>query len=512
MKEKEKELIKVRDMSLKYAISARALKYYEDMGLITSTRRDDYAYRMYDEEAVKRLEQILILRKLNISIKDIQRIFSTSGSETVLEVLNQKVENIDEEVALLHDLKEIVLEFIRQINRADFSRDSDVKMLYEKAKEIETQIVNVEYEGNPSDVTDVNRLLEVTEKLDDKRITLPTAIKAYRQEVGAMRFIGKKYSDGGTAWNNWCYVNDSKLLREKLNINLKDLYEDGDSLIGLMSHRDGFEYWLGYFTPAGTTVPEGYDYEDFPEMPIGTAWLYGKEDEVFAIEPMAYEKIGNEGFEYIPGVDWWWEKYHPVRTIPDKKGNIIIDICFFVATDADAVKIREERLAAERKQHERKQAFVAKYHDIHPNICDVGVYENGMENWQDRNAPNHPPATQILIMLNNSRITKAMFDNMTDLKTRGNYTFTFEITPEISDGNYKNETRKIVLPISTYNEGLMVLRFEPVRGASSAENRFIPEKGVRYEIVLEICDNLTGERWIVWADRPYMIDVNPITE
>jgi len=160
-----KELIKVRDMSLKYAISARALKYYEEMGLISSTHGDNYAYRMYDEEAVKRLEQILILRKLNISIKDIQRIFNTSGSEIVLEVLNKKIENIDEEVALLHELKNIVLDFIRQINRSDFHRDSDVKMLYDKAKEIEAHINNADYDGNAANV---NRLIEITDKLDKK--------------------------------------------------------------------------------------------------------------------------------------------------------------------------------------------------------------------------------------------------------------------------------------------------------------------------------------------------------
>ncbi len=156
------ELIKIRDISSKYDISARSLRYYEDMGLITSIRSNEYAYRLYDEIAVKRLEQILILRKLNISIKDIQRIFNTSGSEAVLEVLGKKVEDIDGEVALLHELKEIVLEFIRQIERADFSNDSDVKMLYEKAKEIEGQLVNVPYNGNPSNE---NRLLEVTERM-----------------------------------------------------------------------------------------------------------------------------------------------------------------------------------------------------------------------------------------------------------------------------------------------------------------------------------------------------------
>ena len=156
------ELMKIRDVSVKYDISARTLRYYEDMGLIASTRSGDYAYRMYDEAAVKRLEQILILRKLNISIRDIQRIFATSSSEVVLEVLGKKVDAIDEEVSLLYELKEIVLGFIRQIEQADFGEESEVKLLYEKAKEMEYQLINVEYEGNPANV---NRLLEVTEKM-----------------------------------------------------------------------------------------------------------------------------------------------------------------------------------------------------------------------------------------------------------------------------------------------------------------------------------------------------------
>jgi DNA-binding transcriptional MerR regulator len=158
-------LIKIKEVSAKYSITARTLRYYEEKGLIASTRGDDYAYRLYDETAVQRLEQILILRKLNISIKDIQRVFDASGSEVVLEVLGKKVDAIDEEVSLLHELKEIVLDFIRHIQRSDFGNESDVKLLYEKAKEIETQITNVDYDGNTSPV---NRLLDVSEKLDKR--------------------------------------------------------------------------------------------------------------------------------------------------------------------------------------------------------------------------------------------------------------------------------------------------------------------------------------------------------
>lgn len=158
-------MVKIQEVSSKYDITARTLRYYENMGLIHSVRSDDYAYRLYDEATIKRLEQILILRKLNISIKDIQRIFNTSGSDVVLEVLGKKVQNIDDEVALLHELKEIVLEFIREIEKMNFNDSSDVKLLFDKAKEVEDHLTNVDYIGKPSNI---GRLAEVTEKLEKK--------------------------------------------------------------------------------------------------------------------------------------------------------------------------------------------------------------------------------------------------------------------------------------------------------------------------------------------------------
>ena len=157
-------LIKIKDVSDKYGITARTLRYYEDMGLIESIRSEDYAYRSYTEETIKKLEQILILRRLSISVRDIKRIFDTSGTEIVLEVLGNKVKDIDNEVALLYELKEIVLKFIRQINQADFTKDSDVKMLYEQAKEIENQIINSD-NAKEENAVDLNRLIEVSDEL-----------------------------------------------------------------------------------------------------------------------------------------------------------------------------------------------------------------------------------------------------------------------------------------------------------------------------------------------------------
>lgn len=196
-------LIKIRDVSSKYDITARTLRYYEDMGLLSSTRSDDYKYRMYDENAVRRLEQILILRKLNISIKDIQRVFNTSGTDVVLEVLGKKVERIDDEVALLHELKGIVLDFIHEIEQVNFADNSDIKLLYNKAKEIETNLISVDYIGKPSNV---NRLIKITEKLDKKIPDIMVVrIPEFKAVTCGEQPWEEMFKEGGYMYQLWQY-------------------------------------------------------------------------------------------------------------------------------------------------------------------------------------------------------------------------------------------------------------------------------------------------------------------
>ena len=162
------DIVKIKDVVARYGVSARTLRYYENMGLLQSTRSDEYSYRMYDGNAVKRIEQILTLRKLGISIRDIKRIFTASGSSVVLEVLAKKLEDIDEEVALLSELKNIISSFIYYIKQVDFNNESDVRMLYDKAREVEIRLASSDYAGNPAPV---NRLFEVASALEEKAVS-----------------------------------------------------------------------------------------------------------------------------------------------------------------------------------------------------------------------------------------------------------------------------------------------------------------------------------------------------
>ncbi len=166
-------------------------------------------------------------------------------------------------------------------------------------------------------------------------------IKAYKQEVPALRFIGKKYGDEdrvngsfGAKWGEW-FANGWFETLENL-ASLKDVYEDGDAYVGLMRYKEGepFQYWIGIFMPDITPVPEGFEYVDFPGSKLGVCWVYGQEHEVYGHEMSCAEKLAEAGFEVMKDNNdalWPFERYAcPRFTTPDEKGNIILDICFYI--------------------------------------------------------------------------------------------------------------------------------------------------------------------------------------
>lgn len=57
------------------------------------------------------------------------------------------------------------MNFNQEIERISFTDNLDIKALYNKAKEIEPQIINVDYIGKS---TNFSRLIEITDKLDKK--------------------------------------------------------------------------------------------------------------------------------------------------------------------------------------------------------------------------------------------------------------------------------------------------------------------------------------------------------
>ncbi|MCL2433646.1 MAG: MerR family transcriptional regulator [Clostridia bacterium] len=290
------ELTKIKDVSSLYNITTRTLRYYEKMGLIESSRDESSGYRLYDEAALIRLRQILILRKMNISIDDIGRIFSSKNSDTVLTVLDKKVSEIDDEMALLHELKEFVLEFIRQIRQVDFHNDADIKLLFDKATELETALVKdnrfLEQLFDISDVIDDQLTsVELIDKASD--ITPKTSLEKFEMvKMEARRFIGKtvyaravfeygEYDEDelpsgiifGDLWRHkdWIFTKLDAISEYAAD----DAHDIGLTTWEKYDHNQLQGYWVGRFMKAETPVPKGLDYIDIPEIYVAKGAVKG---------------------------------------------------------------------------------------------------------------------------------------------------------------------------------------------------------------------------------------------
>ena len=62
----------VKELSDLTGVSVRALHYYDEIGLLKATKKSEAGYRLYDEQALERLRQILFYRELDLPLKDIQ--------------------------------------------------------------------------------------------------------------------------------------------------------------------------------------------------------------------------------------------------------------------------------------------------------------------------------------------------------------------------------------------------------------------------------------------------------
>lgn len=167
-------------------------------------------------------------------------------------------------------------------------------------------------------------------------------VNVYRQELPAVRFIGRRYSDddrvaGGYAhlWEKW--FADDLFSRITDACEAASGFDDATALLGLMRYKEGddFQYWIGLFCQASSPVPEGFEHVDFPPSGIGIVWLQGPESELYMNEMKAAKKLEEEGHRIAKdkeGAYWFFERYVDERFMPKEAAvSPILDIGHFIA-------------------------------------------------------------------------------------------------------------------------------------------------------------------------------------
>lgn len=184
-------IMTVTEVSRQYHVSARMLRYYEKAGLILSTRREGYSYRVYDAAAVRRLQQILVLRKLRIPVRQIAVILNDKEQVQTLEIIQEKLSELDEEITALSTIQDILAGLLERLEenmkkqvRLDLLSDTELMDIVHVLNPPKT---NLKEEHFMEDLQKADRVLE--EKMDIRIVYLPPAT------VAAAHYIGKNPED-----------------------------------------------------------------------------------------------------------------------------------------------------------------------------------------------------------------------------------------------------------------------------------------------------------------------------
>ena len=101
----------IHEVSELAGVSIRTLQYYDKIGLLLPSAHTEAGYRLYDDEALERLQQILLFRELEFPLKEIKEIISrpnfdkAKALEQQIELLTLKKEHIENLIALAREIQ-----------------------------------------------------------------------------------------------------------------------------------------------------------------------------------------------------------------------------------------------------------------------------------------------------------------------------------------------------------------------------------------------------------------------
>jgi len=241
------ELLTIGQVSKSLEISTRMLRYYEQIGLITSSRKENYSYRVYDETTIKKLRLIILLRKLRIPVKQISKILTSRNALTAIEVFKQNISALDGEISALSTIRSILSSFIKELQEKtnlDLSFDTvtdEMAASVVKTLSLPNNFVREERSMDDLDAAD-KRLAELK---DVRVVYIPP------MTVAAVHYTGED-SEGNAGRIINRFVLESGLLKIKPDVRHFG-FNNSNEFAGIGVPSPGYEMWVSI--PEDMEVP-----------------------------------------------------------------------------------------------------------------------------------------------------------------------------------------------------------------------------------------------------------------
>ena len=109
---------KIGELAKEVGVNIQTIRYYERRGLLIPTSRMESGYRLYDKEALKRLEFIRYSKELGFTLKEAEellmlRIRPNAKCDDVREKVNSKLCEIDGKIKGLQMIRKVLNDLIK---------------------------------------------------------------------------------------------------------------------------------------------------------------------------------------------------------------------------------------------------------------------------------------------------------------------------------------------------------------------------------------------------------------
>lgn len=103
---------KVGELAKLTGLTIRTLRFYDQIGLFSPSGQTESGHRLYNESDLSRLQQILSLKELGLSLEEIKTAL-TSGQISPFEIVDLQIKQIKEQIKLQQKL----LEQLRHVSK-----------------------------------------------------------------------------------------------------------------------------------------------------------------------------------------------------------------------------------------------------------------------------------------------------------------------------------------------------------------------------------------------------------
>lgn len=126
----------VKEVSAITGVSIRTLRYYDEIGLLKPTGLTESGYRLYDNKALEKLQEIMFFRELEIPLADIKEIMDNPNYDRKQALLTQK-SLLEQKRNRLNGIIELITDVMGGANTMNFEAFSseDVQQILDHTLE-----------------------------------------------------------------------------------------------------------------------------------------------------------------------------------------------------------------------------------------------------------------------------------------------------------------------------------------------------------------------------------------